>query len=67
MKLTGPISASAGLIDFLRKEEALGPGTVMIVGNGFHEARGKSDEERSRRFANTARRAFLSSIPKNRV
>ncbi|HEX5038017.1 MAG TPA: hypothetical protein VFX30_12730 [bacterium] len=46
MKFTqSDIGKPGELIDFLRREEALGPGTVMLVGNGFHEARGKTDED----------------------
>jgi hypothetical protein len=43
--LQADIGKPASLIEYLREDGALGDGTVMIVGNGFHEARGKSDDE----------------------
>jgi hypothetical protein len=43
--LQADIARPGPLIEFLRNEGALGEGTAMIVGNGFHEARGRSDDE----------------------
>ncbi|HSA60181.1 MAG TPA: hypothetical protein VLJ37_10915 [bacterium] len=47
--LQADIAKPAPLVEFLRANDALGDSsggsTVMIVGNGFHEARGKSDDE----------------------